>query len=158
VRKLPLLIAIALATALALAGCPLPNPPAVNSTAPPDGAHDGLGKAPISAAMQAFASDVGALQGALAVARLTDSDRDRALSLLDGIDRRARALRDRPEFHHPVLEQGLPRFVADLEEARFALKKDPPDPGPAKNIAQSCRQCHAVAALQPPTPLRWAAR
>lgn len=133
-------------------------PPAVPTavpTAPP------AGPTPVRETMRALAKDLAGLEEALAVPAVTDADRDRALGLLGALEGRASTLAENPEAtsRHPMLATGLPAFRAAVDDARAALKRSPVDAGPARELAHSCRGCHAVASLGgPPGPVRYAAR
>ena len=111
--------------------------------------------------MRALASDLAGLEEALAVPAITDVDRDRALGLLGSLEGRATTLAQNPEAtsRHTMLAAGLPAFRGAVDDARAALKRSPVDAGPARELAHSCRACHAVASLGgPPGPVRYATR
>jgi hypothetical protein len=132
-----------------------PMAPTTPATAPPPAA------APVRETMRALAKDLAGLEETLAVPAVTDADRDRALGLLGALEGRASTLAENPEAtsRHPMLATGLPAFRAAVDDARAALKRSPVDAGPARELAHSCRGCHAVASLGgPPGPVRYAAR
>jgi hypothetical protein len=149
----------------ALACTPPPASPAVTSspsvpTAPTTATPPAVA-APVRETMRALAKDLAGLEEALAVPAVKDADRERALGLLGALEGRASTLAENPEAtsRHPMLATGLPAFRAAVDDARAALKRSPVDAGPARELAHSCRGCHAVASLQgPPGPLRYAAR
>ena len=107
---------------------------------------------PVSQTMRALALDLGSLEDALAVPALRDVDQLRALRLLDSIEARANALQHSPAASkHPILGTELPAFRSAVADARLALRRMPPEPAPARELARSCRGCHAVAGLTPPS-------
>jgi hypothetical protein len=107
---------------------------------------------PVSQAMRALALDLGSLEDALAVPALRDVDQLRALRLLDSIEARANALQHSPAASkHPILGTELPAFRSAVADARLALRRMPPEAAPARELARSCRACHAVAGLTPPS-------
>jgi hypothetical protein len=107
---------------------------------------------PVSQTMRALALDLGSLEDALAVPALRDVDQIRALGLLDSIEARANVLQHSPAASkHPILATELPAFRSAVADARLALRRTPPEPAPARELARSCRGCHAVAGLTPPS-------
>lgn len=98
-----------------------------------------------SATMQALASDIGGLQDTLTVSALDAAAVERAIAGLNALSSRAKALQGKGVAAHPLVREGMPSFVQDVEAARAALQRQPPDAEPARMLAQSCRACHALA-------------
>jgi hypothetical protein len=147
---------------LAALACTPPSPVTspVTTTAPTTAIPPAVA-APVRETMRALAKDLAGLEEGLAVPAVTDADRERALGLLGALEGRASTLAENPEAtsRHPMLATGLPAFRAAVDDARAALKRSPVDAAPARELAHSCRGCHAVASLEaPPRPLRYAAR
>lgn len=91
----------------------------------------------------------------------TAGELSQAKRLVDEMDKTAAALAADPAAAgHPLLGKGgLANFRADIQAARAALDRQPPDVQPARLLATSCRQCHAIAAAPTAWPAqRWAAR
>lgn len=105
--------------------------------------------------MQALASELGGLQDTLTVSALDPVAVERAIAGLNALSSRAKALQGKGTEAHPLVRAGMPSFVDDVESARAALQRQPPDPEPARMLAQSCRACHALASWSPPASSPW---
>ncbi len=116
--------------------------------------------AALQSAMWSMARNTSALAELLGTAAAPSAaDVAVARGLVDEVQKTASALAaDQAARAHPVLGAGLPAFLADVEAARRALAKEPPDPEPAKRLAASCRGCHGVAARPVASNTRLAAR
>lgn len=89
----------------------------------------------------------------------TRAELEEARRLVGEVHKTAATLASDPKSQaHPLLGAGLPAFLADVEAARGALSKEPPDLEPARRLAASCRGCHGVAAWVPPAEWRLALR
>jgi hypothetical protein len=99
--------------------------------------------------MQALAADLGELQNTLTVSALDAGAVARATATLNALSSRAKGLQAKGLEAHPLVREGMPSFVDDVDAARAALQRQPPDPEPARMLAQSCRACHALAWLPP---------
>jgi hypothetical protein len=132
-RLLPLV-----AVVMGLAACPTQTTPESMETK----------KNPTTATMHRLASELGGLEDTLAVSSLDAAAVERAIASLNGLSVRAKALEGTSKAH-PLVKEGMPSFVADIEAARVALQQQPPNAEPARMLARSCRACHALAALTP---------
>lgn len=114
----------------------------------------------IKTAMWSMVSATSALSDLLGKAAApTGAELEEARRLVGEVHQTASSLAADPKSQaHPVLGAGLPAFLADVEAARGALAKEPPDLEPAKRLAASCRGCHGVAARMEPTDRRLAQR
>lgn len=114
----------------------------------------------LQSAMWSMARNTSALAELLGTAAApSDAELAQARRLVDEVHATASALAaDATARAHPVLGAGLPAFVAEVDAAKGALDKVPPDPEPAKRLAASCRGCHGVAARAVADDTRLAAR
>ena len=134
---LPLAV-VAVAIAAPLAGCPKATTPESQETQ----------KNPTTATMHRLASELGGLEDTLAVSALDAVAVERAITSLNSLAVRAKGL-ERTSKAHPLVKEGMPSFVADIDAARIALQQQPPNAEPARLLARSCRACHALAVLPP---------
>ena len=131
-------LAVAVAVAGLLGGCQRASTPESQETQ----------KNPTTATMHRLASELGGLEDTLAVSSLDAAAVERAITSLNSLSVRAKALEGTSKAH-PLVKEGMPSFVADIEAARIALQQQPPNAEPARLLARSCRSCHALAALPP---------
>lgn len=144
-------------------GAASPDAGPSSAAAPPSPAAPSLAQPPpVKSAMWSMAQASNTLAemfekaGTPTTAELTQAKR-----LVDEMDQTAAALAADPAAAgHPLLGKGgLANFRADIQAARAALDRQPPDVQPARLLATSCRQCHAIAAAPTAWPAqRWAAR
>lgn len=133
-------LAVAVAIAAPLAGCPQATTPQSLESK----------KNPTTATMHRLASELGGLEDTLAVSALDAVAVERAITSLNSLAVRAKGL-ERTNKAHPLVKEGMPSFVADIDAARIALQQQPPNAEPARLLARSCRSCHALAVLPPPS-------
>lgn len=136
-RRLGLVAAI-VALACTVGACPTQTTPESLETK----------KNPTTATMHRLASELGGLEDTLAVSALDAAAVERAITSLNSLSVRAKALEGTSKAH-PLVKEGMPSFTADIEAARLALQQQPPNAEPARMLARSCRACHALAALPP---------
>jgi cytochrome c556 len=129
-------LALAVAGTATLSGCPKATTPESIEAK----------KNPTTATMHRLATELGGLEDTLAISALDAAAVERAITSLNGLSVRAKALEGTSNVH-PLVKEGMPSFVADIEAARAALQQQPPDAEPARMLARSCRACHTLAAL-----------
>lgn len=132
-------LALAVAATATVSGCPKATTPESIEAK----------KNPTTATMHRLATELGGLEDTLAVSALDAAAVERAITSLNGLAVRAKGLEGTSKAH-PLVKEGMPSFIADIEAARAALQQQPPDAEPARMLARSCRACHALAALPPP--------
>jgi cytochrome c556 len=137
----PVRLSLLVITVAAVLGCPTQTTPESIETK----------KNPTTATMHRLATELGGLEDTLAVSALDAAAVERAITSLNGLAVRAKGLEGTSKAH-PLVKEGMPSFVADIEAARAALQQQPPDAEPARMLARSCRACHALAALPPSSP------
>jgi hypothetical protein len=111
-------------------------------TYPPDFKY--LERSEVKSAMGALARDVRALKRLLAGTETLDADqRAEVARLLRAMEATAAELDPKGRrTNHPVIDQNIGAFRRDIEMARLAAERDPPNYFLAGSVAGSCSYCH----------------
>lgn len=94
--------------------------------------------------MRAIAVQVNALDDTLRATDLEPAARQESVTqLLTAIEGAASSLEGKGDAtNHPLLDENLGRFLADVRQARQAAERDPPSYMLAGNVTGACRYCH----------------
>jgi hypothetical protein len=150
-RSSALVLIVALALAAAALSCQTPLRSLKESTMPPDLTY--IPPERVRSAMWVLAAEIRELDRLLQRASESNSPQTQA-GIQQNLIRMREAARSLDEpgrsTQHPVLNDHLGQFLAQIRRAETAAKRNPPNYFPASTLSGSCFLCHGISQARVP--------